>query len=134
MNSALRSTKIVFLILGWISIGLAVLGVFLPLLPTTPFVLLAAFLFSRGSTRYHEWLLSHKTFGPLISDWQHGGVIRFRAKVWSTAMIIPLFSYTLYFVNVVLSVKIIVGIIGIFVLAFIWSRPSNAPNDSQQLI
>ncbi|TWW08124.1 hypothetical protein E3A20_27470 [Planctomyces bekefii] len=112
------------LVLGWLALGVGILGIFLPLLPTTPFVLLAAFLFSRGSKRCHDWLLSHRTFGPLIQDWERGGVIRLTAKVWSTAMIVPLFSYTLLFVQVATWVKGVVVLVGAAVLTFIWTRPS----------
>ena len=55
---------------GLVALLLGVVGIFLPLLPTTPFVLLAAACFSRGSTRCERWLLSHRTFGPMVRDWR----------------------------------------------------------------
>jgi len=66
--------------LGSVSLGLGVLGIFLPLLPTTPFVLLAAFFFSRSSPAVHDWLLAHKTFGPAIRDWRDNRAISRRGK------------------------------------------------------
>ena len=56
---------------GWACLGLAALGAVLPLLPTTPFVLLASWCFYRGSPRIHAWLHRSRTFGPTLDDWQH---------------------------------------------------------------
>jgi uncharacterized membrane protein YbaN (DUF454 family) len=119
------STKILFLCFGHLFLFLAVLGIFLPLLPTTPFLLLAAFSYSKGSSRMHQWLIQQPRLGPLINDWNRYGVIRLRAKIWSTALIVPLFSYTLLFVRVGTTIKSVVAMIGCAVLCFIWSRPSN---------
>jgi uncharacterized protein len=65
---------------GAASLALGVLGIFLPLLPTTPFVLLAAFCFSRGSDRVEAWLLAHPRFGPMVADWRARRAIPMRAK------------------------------------------------------
>ncbi len=65
---------------GVISLALGVLGIFLPLLPTTPFVLLAAFCFSRGSERVEAWLLAHPRFGPMVADWRARRAVPRRAK------------------------------------------------------
>jgi len=58
--------------LGCLCVILGVVGIFLPLLPTTPFLLLAAWLFSRSSNRFHTWLMSHPKLGPFILAWQNG--------------------------------------------------------------
>ena len=71
---------------------LAVLGVFLPLLPTTPFLLLAAFAFTRSSPRLHAWLLGHRHFGPLIEDWRRYGSIAPRAKATAVAVMAATFA------------------------------------------
>lgn len=73
--------RVLFNILGTVSLGLGVLGIFLPLLPTTPFLLLAAFCYVRGSPRMHHWLLSHRMLGPYIRDFQSGRGIPLRTKV-----------------------------------------------------
>src|SRR5690606_8396288 len=59
-----------WLTFGLVCVGLALAGVVLPLLPATPFLLLAAFAFTRSSPRLHAWLLGHRHFGPLIEDWR----------------------------------------------------------------
>lgn len=75
--------RLLWLSLGLICVTLGTVGLFLPLLPTTSFMLLAAFSFARSSPRLHRWLVSHRTFGPLISDWQAHKAISRRAKVLS---------------------------------------------------
>lgn len=71
---------------GGTSLLLGFVGIFLPLLPTTPFVLLAAFCFSRGSPRVEAWLLQHPRFGPVVRDWRSDRVIPLRAKQLATLM------------------------------------------------
>jgi uncharacterized membrane protein YbaN (DUF454 family) len=71
----------VYVALGLFFVNLAVLGVFLPILPTTPFLLLAAFFFARSSARLHRWLLRSRLFGPMIQDWQKHRGVRPRVKV-----------------------------------------------------
>ena len=67
--------------LGWASLGLGALGVLLPLLPTTPFLILAAYFFSRSSRRLHAWLLDHPVFGPPIENWRAHRAISRGAKL-----------------------------------------------------
>ncbi|EAQ64769.1 hypothetical protein MED121_23509 [Marinomonas sp. MED121] len=62
--------RLLLLSIGWISLILGVIGIVLPLLPTTPFILLSAWCFSQSSKRFHLWLKQHKFFGPIIEDWQ----------------------------------------------------------------
>lgn len=64
-------TKRYFLIgLGWASLIIGVIGIFLPILPTTPFILLAAWAFAQSSARFYHWLVTHRYFGPIVRDWQ----------------------------------------------------------------
>lgn len=72
--------RLAWLALGLAALGVGALGVIVPLLPTTPFVLVAAFAFSRSSERWHRWLLAHQVFGPLIENWRAYRAISRRAK------------------------------------------------------
>ncbi|MGV6804781.1 MAG: YbaN family protein [Ruegeria sp.] len=109
--------------LGLICVALAMIGIALPLLPTVPFLLLAAFCFARSSSRLHNWLLSHRNFGPLILDWQTSGAIRPAAKKAATLSVAAVFG-----LSVLLSVPGYVLAIQAFtlgaVMIFIWSRPN----------
>jgi len=69
-----------YLVLGLTFVGLGVVGAFLPVLPTTPFMILAAACFARSSTRLENWLLGHSRFGPLLRDWRARGAIPRPAK------------------------------------------------------
>lgn len=75
-----------WLLAGGFSLLLGVIGIFLPLLPTTPFVLLAAFCFSKGSARCEAWMLSHRHLGPLIRDWRATRAVPLRAKQIASLM------------------------------------------------
>ena len=78
-----------WLICGALCLLLGVIGIVLPLLPTTPFVLLAAYCFSLGSARYEQWLLTHPRFGPMVRDWRSQRAVPMRAKqvAWGTMTI-----------------------------------------------
>ncbi|MEM6590201.1 MAG: YbaN family protein [Pseudomonadota bacterium] len=80
----------------WVSAGIWALilggiGVFLPLLPTTPFIILAAFCFGKGSKRLRNWLVTHRTFGPLITDWEMHGAIPRYAKILACTLMAATF-------------------------------------------
>jgi len=72
--------------LGIISLGLGIIGAFLPLLPTTPFVLLSAYLFAKSSDKMHNWIMNHKIFGQLIRNFNEDKAIPLHAKILAIAM------------------------------------------------
>ena len=72
--------RVLWLLLGIAATGFGIAGAVLPLLPTTPFLLVATYAFARSSPRLHAWLMSHRQFGPLIANWQQHGAIGRRAK------------------------------------------------------
>ena len=116
-----------YLIAGIICILIGLTGVILPILPTTPFILLAAFCFSRSSERLHQYLLNHRLFGTLISNWENYGVIPRKAKILATAMMLLMVSYPLLFKTFHLGLKALVVATIILAMLYIWTRPSNAP-------
>lgn len=95
---ALISTfRLLWLLGGIVLVAIGALGVALPLLPTTPFLLAAAYCFARSSPNLHNWLLSHETFGPLIHNWDQNGSIDRRSKLIAIVLIClsPVFSIVL---------------------------------------
>jgi uncharacterized membrane protein YbaN (DUF454 family) len=80
-----------YLVLGWAAVALGGLGVVLPGLPTTPFLLVAAFAFGKGSPRMRAWLVDHAHLGPPIRNWEERGAISRRAKVLAVSMMAALF-------------------------------------------
>lgn len=71
----------VYILLGFLSLGIATLGFLLPVLPGTPFLLLAAWCFARSSEKWHQWLLATELFGPIIRNWEENRCISLRTKV-----------------------------------------------------
>lgn len=78
-------TRWLWWLLAYASLGVGIVGIFVPVLPTTVFVLIAAYAAARGSERLHGWLLAHPQFGPAIRDWQAHGAVSRRAKWAATA-------------------------------------------------
>ncbi len=79
--------RLILICIGWLSVAAGIVGIFLPLVPTVPFLLLAAACFSRSSERFHGWLLKHKRLGPLLHDYLQGTGIPLRAKVTAIGMV-----------------------------------------------
>ena len=106
-------------IAGLAFFAIGVVGAFLPILPTVVFMLLAAFCFSRGSQRLHDWLMNHRQFGPAIHDWHRYGAIRPPAKRMAMAAIALsfVFSVGLGFADWVLALQALaLGGVSVFIL------------------
>lgn len=96
-SSATGATRLLYLGLGWLFFGLGVLGAFLPVLPTTPFMILALWAFSNSSERLRAWLYTHRVFGPPLQRWQEHGVISARAKMASVGAMSVSLIYLVFF-------------------------------------
>ncbi|MBP2233944.1 uncharacterized membrane protein YbaN (DUF454 family) [Sinorhizobium kostiense] len=120
MNFSLR---LVLLGLGWAMVGLGLAGIFLPLLPTTPFLLLAAWLFSRSSPRLERWLTDHPMFGRPLRDWREAGAISWRAKLAAVALMGLGFLFFWLRVEPSMPAAAIVAMIMVAAGVFIVSRP-----------
>lgn len=100
--------KYVYVIIGTISLGLGILGIFLPLLPTTPFLLLTAALYFRSSPRLYDWLIHQKHIGSYIRNFRENRAIPLRAKIvsvtllWGTLLYCALVLVPLLWVKVLL--------------------------------
>jgi len=81
-----RWQRLLWVLGGTVALVTGLVGIVVPLLPTTPFVLLAAFCFSRGSERCERWLLEHPRFGPMVRDWRTHRAVPLRAKQFATLM------------------------------------------------
>ncbi|MFY0595094.1 MAG: YbaN family protein [Cognatishimia sp.] len=108
--------------IGLIAVGLGLLGIILPLLPTVPFLLLAAFCFARSSERLHSWMMDHPTLGPPIQDWQDNGAISLKAKKLATLSVVAVFAIS-WVLDVKATVLIIQAVTLSCVMLFIWTRP-----------
>ena len=115
--------KLFWLIGGVVSLGVGFIGVVLPLVPTVPLVLLAAYCFARSSSRLHNWLLEHPTFGAQIDAWNARGAISRRGKQAATASIAAAFTISLV-LSVPNHIILIQAVTLSAVLVFIWTRPN----------
>lgn len=118
-----RAARLTWLFVGCLSLSLGALGVALPLLPTTPFILVAAFAFSRSSNRLHNWLVNHDVFGSLIDNWQRYGAISKRAKAVSVASMVVLLAISLAMAGPTVAVILQTVVLGAAAL-FILTRPA----------
>ena len=103
--------KTICIILGTISLGLGILGIFLPLLPTTPFLLLTAALYFKGSPRLYQWLLNHKYFGTYIRNFRETKAIPLRDKIISLLLMWGTMLYCIFFLIPLVWVKILLFLI-----------------------
>lgn len=113
----------IWIILGSIALGLGTLGVFLPLLPTVPFLLLSASCYLKGSPRLYKWLLSHPYFGKIIKDYKENKVIPVKAKVSTIFLLWLSISISIFLISI-LWVRILLLIIAIGVTIHILSFKS----------
>ena len=103
--------KTICIILGTISLGLGILGIFLPLLPTTPFLLLTAALYFKGSPRLYQWLLNHESFGTYMRNFRENKAIPLRAKIISLLLMWGTMLYCIFFLIPLVWVKILLFLI-----------------------
>ncbi|MFH1347505.1 MAG: YbaN family protein [Candidatus Margulisiibacteriota bacterium] len=116
--------RILLIIAGTFFVGLAFLGVVLPLLPTTPFLLLAAACYAKSSEKFYNWLLNNRWFGQYIKDYQAGRGIPLKTKVFAISMLALTIGYSILFVVPVLIGKIFLGLIAVGVSAHIIHLPN----------
>ncbi|QEG25305.1 Inner membrane protein YbaN [Gemmata obscuriglobus] len=114
--------RVVYVCAGLVCVGLAYLGAVLPGLPTTPWVLLASYFFSRSSPRLERWLKRSPLFGRLLRDWHEHGGIRRPVKVFAVCLVVTVVSLSLAFRDLPVAVKCVIAglaLIGICTILFI---------------
>lgn len=104
----MKLLKAFLIVIGFIAVGLGILGMFLPILPTTPFLLLAAACFAKSSDKFYHWLLNNRWFGSYIKNYREGKGIPLKIKImalsflWSTILISIVFFLDNIYVQVLL--------------------------------
>lgn len=126
-----QTQKLFFLITGILSLTIGFIGLFVPLLPTTCFVLLAAYCFSKSSDKLYQRLIQNPRFGSTILAWQKYRVIQVPIKCWASTMI-SLSAILIWFQPLALVLKITVSIFLLLLVLFIWSCPHRYPVENKQ--
>ncbi|MFZ4725026.1 MAG: YbaN family protein [Paludibacter sp.] len=90
--------KILFVISGLISLAVGILGVFLPLLPATPFLLFSAWLFAKSSDKLYNWLMNHKILGTIIRDYRDEKSLTIRIKITAIILLWGSMLYSIFYV------------------------------------
>lgn len=115
--------RTIYLTAGLLMTALGIVGAFLPLLPTTPFLLVAVWCFSRSSPRLEQWLLNHKAFGPPLTNWRREGAISARAKVVAIGLILASYGFFFYRAQPSALLAVAVGLVLSASALFILTRP-----------
>ncbi|MGK0405636.1 MAG: uncharacterized membrane protein YbaN (DUF454 family) [Oleispira sp.] len=118
-----KAVKVFLLFVGWLSVVLGVIGIFLPVMPTTPFLLLAAACFMRTSPKFYHWLVGHPRLGKYLVYYLEGKGIPLKAKVYTIATMAISMSVTCYFVPVT-AVRVLLPLVGVLVALYIVRQPT----------
>jgi len=119
--------RAVYFVLGLCFFALGALGVIVPGLPTTVFMILALWAFARSSQRFHDWLYHHRLFGPPLQDWQQYHVIPLRAKILAVSMMSISLVYVLLFTDIALWLKLLTALLIVVGAWYVLSKPSQPP-------
>jgi len=111
---------------GLVCVVLGVVGIFLPVLPTTPFMLLAAACFARSSRRFHDWLLSNRTFGPLIHEWEQHRSIPRRTKFTAIVLMSLTLAASIVFFVELRWLQAALTVLGIVLAVWLYRIPSRS--------
>jgi len=114
-------SRLALIVSGTFFLGLGIIGIFLPLLPTTPFILLAASCYARSSKRLYNWLLNNRWFGTYIKNYREGKGIPFRIKILSISFLWIVIGYSVIFVVDIFYIRVVLFLIAIGVTIHILS-------------
>lgn len=122
--------KYLLIAIGSISVFLGILGIILPIVPTTPFLLLAAICYSHSSERFYIWLLTNRFFGSYIRDWRENKGLTIATKIWIIFVLVTTMGISAIFFVPLLPVKIGLAVIGTIITLYILSLPTKRPENS----
>ena len=120
-----RTVRALLWVAGSVSLVLGIIGVVLPGLPTTPFILLAAACYAKASPRLHQWLLNHRWFGAMLRDWERDHSLTRRSKTIAVVSMMVMVSFSIWSLRGRLAVQgvlLVTGAIGSFVVLRIPTR------------
>lgn len=109
--------------LGTTFVVIGVIGIFLPILPTTPFMLLAAWCYARSSSRFYNWIMNNKVFGPIIWEWRQYRSIPRRAKRTAMILMPGTFAVSIFFFVPIFWVQVLLAIFCLIMVIFMWRIP-----------
>ena len=116
--------RALFFIAGIVSLGFAIAGIFLPVLPTTPLVLLAATCFARSYRPFHEWLIAHRLFGPILREWHEHRSIPYRTKIFAICMMAGALTVSIVFFIDPPWLKAALAVFGVALGVYMYRLPS----------
>jgi uncharacterized membrane protein YbaN (DUF454 family) len=118
------TVRVMLVAAGTLCVGLGIVGLFMPVLPTTPFLLLAAACYARASSRFYNWLLNNRTFGPTIREWRRYRSIPYRTKLTAIAlMAVTLTSSIVFFVRSP-ALQAALAVLGVLLAVWMYRIPS----------
>ncbi len=120
--------RTILFVIGLISVVLGVVGIFLPVLPTTPFLLLAAAAFLRSSDKAYQWLINHYYLGKYVRNYYSGKGIPRKAKIYAIAMIWLTLGLSIHLIMKVLAIRLLLAGIGTGVTIYLLSLPTYEPD------
>lgn len=124
-----RAMRVLLIVLGFSFVGLGAAGVILPVLPATPFFLLAAACFARASERFYNWLLNNPAVGPTVSEWRRYRSIRYRTKLLAIGLMAATLAVSITFFVPGVYLKAGLGVLGVLLAIWLWRIPSrDAPS------
>jgi len=105
--------KWILITMGTIFVGIGIIGIFIPILPTTPFLLLAAACYARSSTRFYDWLINNKLIGNYIKSYREGKGVPLKVKIFTILLLWITILFSVFFILLISWIKIILIIIAI---------------------
>ena len=130
-RSSSKIARILFGLLAYVSLGIGLIAIVIPGLPTTEFILLAAWAATKSSPRLSAWLENHRLFGPILSNWRNGKIIQRKAKVSATVSMLLCAGLMLYVLDHGWPVFLAIAGMSLGNL-WIWSRPESLPVAAEQ--